>query len=176
MEFTHEDTSSRFSTTAGDSESLLIDLKLGGFADYQTGKSQEEMPRMGSTVSSLPEKRARTVSLTYQTPLCQVLGCNLDLSNSKDYHKRHKVCDAHSKTAKVIVNGIEQRFCQQCSRFHLLAEFDDGKRSCRKRLAGHNERRRKPQVDNQTGRNGKLHLPYNGIKSIFFFWYNNLSI
>ena len=31
------------------------------------------------------------------------------------------------------------------SRFHLLAEFDDGKRSCRKCLAGHNERRRKPQ-------------------------------
>ncbi|GFZ00202.1 squamosa promoter-binding protein-like (SBP domain) transcription factor family protein [Actinidia rufa] len=31
--------------------------------------------------------------------------------------------------------------------FHLLAEFDDGKRSCRKRLAGHNERRRKPQLD-----------------------------
>uniref|UniRef100_A0ACD5XTY0 Uncharacterized protein n=1 Tax=Avena sativa TaxID=4498 RepID=A0ACD5XTY0_AVESA len=32
-------------------------------------------------------------------------------------------------------------------RFHLLAEFDEAKRSCRKRLAGHNRRRRKPQVD-----------------------------
>ncbi|GFY96278.1 squamosa promoter binding protein-like 9 [Actinidia rufa] len=30
------------------------------------------------------------------------------------------------------------------SRFHQLPEFDQGKRSCRKRLAGHNERRRKP--------------------------------
>ncbi|CAL9129966.1 unnamed protein product [Musa textilis] len=29
-------------------------------------------------------------------------------------------------------------------RFHLLSEFDQGKRSCRRRLAGHNERRRKP--------------------------------
>lgn len=28
-------------------------------------------------------------------------------------------------------------------RFHVLSEFDDTKRSCRKRLAGHNERRRK---------------------------------
>lgn len=28
--------------------------------------------------------------------------------------------------------------------FHQLAEFDQGKRSCRRRLAGHNERRRKP--------------------------------
>nr|WCD39364.1 squamosa promoter binding-like protein 14 [Cenchrus americanus] len=32
-------------------------------------------------------------------------------------------------------------------RFHLLAEFDDAKRSCRKRLDGHNRRRRKPQPD-----------------------------
>lgn len=30
------------------------------------------------------------------------------------------------------------------SRFHRLPEFDQGKRSCRRRLAGHNERRRKP--------------------------------
>lgn len=29
-------------------------------------------------------------------------------------------------------------------RFHLLSEFDLAKRSCRRRLAGHNERRRKP--------------------------------
>ncbi|OMO55198.1 Transcription factor, SBP-box [Corchorus olitorius] len=29
-------------------------------------------------------------------------------------------------------------------RFHQLSEFDQGKRSCRRRLAGHNERRRKP--------------------------------
>lgn len=28
-------------------------------------------------------------------------------------------------------------------RFHLLQEFDEGKRSCRRRLAGHNRRRRK---------------------------------
>lgn len=37
-------------------------------------------------------------------------------------------------------------------RFHILAEFDDGKRSCRKRLAGHNKRRRKPQLDTHFGK------------------------
>ncbi|EAZ43450.1 hypothetical protein OsJ_28056 [Oryza sativa Japonica Group] len=31
--------------------------------------------------------------------------------------------------------------------FHLLQEFDEAKRSCRKRLDGHNRRRRKPQPD-----------------------------
>lgn len=32
-------------------------------------------------------------------------------------------------------------------RFHLLGEFDEGKRNCRKRLDGHNRRRRKPQLE-----------------------------
>ncbi len=31
------------------------------------------------------------------------------------------------------------------TRFHLLGEFDEGKRSCRRRLADHNRRRRKQQ-------------------------------
>nr|GLL34144.1 squamosa promoter-binding-like protein 6 [Ipomoea trifida] len=75
--------------------------------------------------------------------MCQVDGCKMDLSSSKYYHQRHRVCLDHSKATKAILHGVEQRFCQQCSRFHLLAEFDDDKRSCRKRLACHNKRRRK---------------------------------
>ncbi|KAL8495536.1 hypothetical protein ACS0TY_019606 [Phlomoides rotata] len=76
-------------------------------------------------------------------PRCQVEGCAVLLVNAKDYHRRHKVCEMHAKAPKVVVGGIEQRFCQQCSRFHAVAEFDEAKRSCRRRLAGHNERRRK---------------------------------
>ncbi|XP_071705524.1 uncharacterized protein [Rutidosis leptorrhynchoides] len=78
---------------------------------------------------------------------CLVDGCNADLSQCREYHRRHKVCEVHSKTPKVTIAGREQRFCQQCSRFHALSEFDEGKRSCRKRLDGHNRRRRKPQAD-----------------------------
>ncbi|XP_073130509.1 squamosa promoter-binding-like protein 6 isoform X2 [Henckelia pumila] len=103
-------------------------------------------------------KRGRITNLQSHIPVCQVLGCNKDLSLSKDYHKRHRVCDLHSKTAVVIVNGLQQRFCQQCSRFHLLPEFDKSKRSCRKRLAGHNQRRRKPQL-------GKLHFSNSTVLS-----------
>ena len=33
-------------------------------------------------------------------------------------------------------------------RFHVLEEFDEGKRSCRRRLAGHNKRRRKTHPEN----------------------------
>ncbi|CAH2036674.1 unnamed protein product [Thlaspi arvense] len=76
-------------------------------------------------------------------PMCQVDNCTQDLSHAKDYHRRHKVCEVHSKATKALVGKQMQRFCQQCSRFHLLSEFDEGKRSCRRRLAGHNRRRRK---------------------------------
>lgn len=34
------------------------------------------------------------------------------------------------------------------NRFHALQEFDEGKRSCRRRLAGHNKRRRKTHSEN----------------------------
>lgn len=80
---------------------------------------------------------------TLSTPRCQAEGCNADLSHAKHYHRRHKVCEFHSKASTVVAAGLSQRFCQQCSRFHLLSEFDNGKRSCRKRLADHNRRRRK---------------------------------
>jgi len=32
------------------------------------------------------------------------------------------------------------------NRFHVLSEFDDAKKSCRRRLSGHNKQRRKPQL------------------------------
>nr|XP_048335831.1 squamosa promoter-binding protein 2-like isoform X2 [Ziziphus jujuba var. spinosa] len=48
---------------------------------------------------------------------CQADECGLDLKLAKPYHKRHKVCERHAKAAVVLVNGLRQRFCQQCSRF-----------------------------------------------------------
>ncbi|KMZ75783.1 Squamosa promoter-binding protein 1 [Zostera marina] len=83
---------------------------------------------------------------------CQVDKCAADLILAKRYHRRHKVCEVHSKAAVVIVAGLRQRFCQQCSRFHQLSEFDESKRSCRRRLAGHNERRRKISSESQKER------------------------
>ncbi|XP_048535796.1 squamosa promoter-binding-like protein 5 [Triticum urartu] len=80
----------------------------------------------------------------HQTPRCQAEGCKADLSAAKHYHRRHKVCEYHAKATTVAASGKQQRFCQQCSRFHVLAEFDEAKRSCRKRLTEHNRRRRKP--------------------------------
>ncbi|CAH9143339.1 unnamed protein product [Cuscuta epithymum] len=80
---------------------------------------------------------------------CVVETCGADLSFAKAYHKRHKVCEVHAKAPVVFLKGVPQRFCQQCSRFHEVTEFDDSKRSCRRRLAGHNERRRKALSENR---------------------------
>ncbi|KAJ0970553.1 hypothetical protein J5N97_018512 [Dioscorea zingiberensis] len=93
-------------------------------------------------------KRERVTSHVVATvPRCQVDGCGKALIEGKEYHRRHKVCEQHSKAPVVLVLGSQQRFCQQCSRFHSVSEFDDSKRSCRRRLAGHNERRRKSTQD-----------------------------
>ncbi|CAH2067610.1 unnamed protein product [Thlaspi arvense] len=102
-----------------------------------------------------PSKRVRSGSPGNgggNYPKCQVDNCKEDLSLAKDYHRRHKVCEVHSKATKALVGKQMQRFCQQCSRFHLLSEFDEGKRSCRRRLAGHNRRRRKTQPEEISSR------------------------
>lgn len=53
-------------------------------------------------------------------PTCQAEDCNVDLTDAKHYHRRHKVCDFHAKAPVVSVAGIQQRFCQQCSRLETL--------------------------------------------------------
>nr|XP_043639799.1 squamosa promoter-binding-like protein 3 [Erigeron canadensis] len=87
---------------------------------------------------------------------CQAEKCMADLNEAKQYHRRHRVCELHAKAQAVMVAGTRQRFCQQCSRFHELSEFDDTKRSCRRRLAGHNERRRKTSIECKGGTGKEL--------------------
>ncbi|PWZ31551.1 Squamosa promoter-binding-like protein 1 [Zea mays] len=118
--------------SAGCSNSGVADGDNNHVVPAQRGRSsEEETPRKGASSST--------------TPSCQVDGCHADLSGARDYHKRHKVCEAHTRTTVVCIKNVEHRFCQQCSRFQLLQEFDEGKKSCRSRLAQHNGRRRKVQ-------------------------------
>ncbi|KAI8558928.1 hypothetical protein RHMOL_Rhmol04G0134200 [Rhododendron molle] len=171
------------SSTSSNSSDSLKGLKFGrkiyfedvGFAPPP--KSGGGSPSSSGSVGQPPKKGRSGGVQGGQPPRCQVEGCRVDLSDAKAYYSRHKVCGMHSKSPKVIVGGLEQRFCQQCSSgkatkkcslwkvfgvahcimlmkfsivylhprgFHQLPEFDQGKRSCRRRLAGHNERRRKP--------------------------------
>ncbi|KAF5932878.1 hypothetical protein HYC85_029049 [Camellia sinensis] len=134
----------------GNKGEFSFDLKLGHVrnAGNESADSLQvpSVPKM-QFLSPVSSKRARVVKNGIQAASCCIDGCNADLSNCRDYHRRHKVCEMHSKTAEVSIGGHKKRFCQQCSRFHSLEEFDEGKRSCRKRLDGHNRRRRKPQPE-----------------------------
>ncbi|KAJ9563867.1 hypothetical protein OSB04_009027 [Centaurea solstitialis] len=122
--------------------------------------------------SSSSSKKAKTPaggSSSNISVSCLVDGCSADLGQCREYHRRHKVCEIHSKTPKVTIGGREQRFCQQCSRFHSLPEFDEGKRSCRKRLDGHNRRRRKPQSDSISRTTANFLSTQQGIARILSF-------
>ncbi|XP_010694791.2 squamosa promoter-binding-like protein 1 [Beta vulgaris subsp. vulgaris] len=124
-------------------EAGSLTLKLGGNC-FPVSESEREV---GTWEGTSGKKTAKLVGGSSNRAVCQVEDCGADLTKAKDYHRRHKVCEMHSKASKALVGNVMQRFCQQCSRFHVLQEFDEGKRSCRRRLAGHNKRRRKTQPD-----------------------------
>jgi hypothetical protein len=94
------------SSVFGDTEQVI---SLSKWKDSALAKPE------GSRSSSSKRTRGNGVG-TNQMPICLVDGCDSDFSNCREYHKRHKVCDVHSKTPVVTINGHKQRFCQQCSR------------------------------------------------------------
>mmetsp|Transcript_40342 Transcript_40342/g.114202 ORF Transcript_40342/g.114202 Transcript_40342/m.114202 type:complete len:463 (-) Transcript_40342:309-1697(-) len=95
-------------------------------------------------------KRAANAAVAVSKPTvpepklyCIVEACGKLLSPDRPAHRRCKVCGEHQRVLSAVVKGVVQRFCQQCSRFHPLGDFDGNKHSCRVRLASHNFRRRK---------------------------------
>ncbi|KAF6148442.1 hypothetical protein GIB67_038797 [Kingdonia uniflora] len=127
-----------------------------------------------SSLGSL--KRPRSHNNGDGTVLCMVDGCTVDVDECKDYLRRSRVCEVHSKSPSVMLGGLEQRFCQRCSShfpvplsfdtsrtsFHLLVEFDGLKRNCREGLERHNQRRRKSQPISLDTNLGNSLLNYQG--------------
>uniref|UniRef100_A0A061RJA4 Squamosa promoter-binding-like protein 8-like n=1 Tax=Tetraselmis sp. GSL018 TaxID=582737 RepID=A0A061RJA4_9CHLO len=73
-------------------------------------------------------KRVRSDNEPLQTSsaVCQVPGCNRDLST--------KVCVDHLNSLEVdFGNGELQRFCQICIKFHPISCFNGRNRNCKKR-------------------------------------------
>ena len=65
-------------------------------------------------------------------PLCTVLQveeCQRNLAKEKEYYRRYRVCKAHATQSVVHTCGEARRYCQQCSVFHAVHEFDGEKRS-----------------------------------------------
>ncbi|KAI3424182.1 hypothetical protein D9Q98_009540 [Chlorella vulgaris] len=93
-------------------------------------------PAAAAAPKKKPGRQRRT------SVLCQVLGCGEELVNAKGYYRRYRICPKHCSMASFQVDGREQRFCQQCGRFQDIAEFEGARKSCRRKLKRHNERRR----------------------------------
>ncbi len=89
-------------------------VQLSTPSSSMTSKRQ----RVQLDMSSSPAAGTQNVRvLAASAARCQVEGCTADLSAVlKEYHRRHKVCEMHSKTPNAVVGGRQQRFCQQCSR------------------------------------------------------------
>jgi len=88
-----------------------LSLNLGGYG-YPFMVEGEEKSRKKTKVIETTTAAATTSNRA----VCQVQDCTADLGNAKDYHRRHKVCDVHSKATMALVGNVMQRFCQQCSR------------------------------------------------------------
>lgn len=147
-------------SSSSSSNGSINGLKCGKKSYFEDVKGSSPTESRRPSTATAAKKGKGVVVQGEQGPRCQVEGCGVDLRDAKSYYSRHKVCGKHSKSPQVTVAGVQQRFCQQCSRFHLLPEFDQGKRSCRRRLAGHNERRRKPPP-------GTLFGPCGSLSSLF---------
>ncbi|GJW06270.1 SBP-like protein [Tanacetum coccineum] len=60
-----------------------------------------------------------------------------------------RVCLRCANATSVVLDGCDKRYCQQCGKFHVLSDFDEGKRSCRRKLERHNNRRRRKPSDSK---------------------------
>ncbi|KAK3034985.1 hypothetical protein RJ639_033363 [Escallonia herrerae] len=157
--------------------------------DVETEEEEEELGTGSGSgfEESCDKKKQLAVSISLGggvlPPCCQVEKCGVDLTHVKVYHRRHRVCEHHSKSPVAVVDGLEQRFCQQCSRFHDLPEFDGTKRSCRRRLAGHNERRRRSSSESNGRASGYRGLqprskaiPFQQVDETGSFTHNHFHI
>lgn len=61
------------------------------------------------------KKRPRTTTRP-TTARCQVPGCEVDISELKGYHRRHRVCLRCANASCVLIDGESKRYCQQCGK------------------------------------------------------------
>lgn len=90
-----------------------------------------------------------------QQRACRVPGCSEPLKSG--YGSKYRICALHYAAPRLVLDGVEHRFCQQCGQVHLLSAFDEERRSCRESLRRHQDcrlarKRRARQRAQQTQR------------------------
>ena len=78
-------------------------------------------------------------------PVCQVPGCNADLTPLRMYYQRCRICEEHHRAKVIAIEDKHVRFCQQCAALQSLEEFHSAQKSCVAALKRHKERREKKQ-------------------------------
>lgn len=79
---------------------------------------------------------------------CRVVDCQTDLNTQTNTNRKYYLCRDHWAAEAIIVEGIPQRFCGQCSRFKILSEYDGPKRTCRQCLLLRNTKKRNQRYEN----------------------------
>ena len=68
------------------------------------------------------------------------------------YCRRYHTCRAHIEALHVVRNGEECRFCQRCSSFQPVGDFDGARHTCRDALSAYNAARREARKVNKNKR------------------------
>ena len=81
---------------------------------------------------------------------CTVDDCNEPCVSV--YCKRYHTCREHIGALRVVRGGAEVRFCQRCSSFQPIADFDGDRHTCRDALRAYNLARREMRKTNKNKR------------------------
>ena len=81
---------------------------------------------------------------------CTVDDCNEPCVSV--YCKRYHTCREHIGALRVVRGGAEVRFCQRCSSFQPVADFDGDRHTCRDALRAYNLARREMRKTNKNKR------------------------
>lgn len=103
----------------------LMDLKLGSSAAQEADPPSILVSSSSPPLCRTGDHHHKTLKLvsSSSSSSCLVDGCKEDLSRCREYHRRHRVCELHSKTPIVVIRGQQKRFCQQCSRYIDLSSY-----------------------------------------------------
>lgn len=66
--------------------------------------------------NGLPGKKRARAARASSSARCQVPGCEVDISELKGYHRRHRVCLRCATAVTVLIDGEAKRYCQQCGK------------------------------------------------------------
>ena len=127
------------------------------------GSYNAATPAAGGSELSSPGGMV-TAQVVEGARMCQVPGCTVDLTADYDtakathrrvpYHVRFRLCQAHVKADATMIQGVPQRWCQKCSRFHQLSSFDGLQRTCALQLRLQRERNKR-RIASTGGHSGR---------------------